>query len=97
MMILLILKTSREYYRIRRGEAREFTKLELDFVILGQLMAFVNFDVSSIVGPSHKHVPTPRQRTRAGIFLHAGKKICRETFLALHGIGKNELELSVVP
>ena len=78
----------REYYSLRRGEASERTKLELDFVILGEIMAFVDFNASAVVGPSHKHVPTPRQRTRATTFLHAGKKICRETFLALHGIGK---------
>ena len=53
-------------------------------VVLGQIMAFVSMD--NVVGPSHKHAPSKRQLTRT-TFYHIGKKICRDTFLALHGIG----------
>ena len=54
-------------------------------VVLGQIMAFVS--MNSVVGPSHKHAPHQRQKTRVKTFYHHGKKICRETFMALHGIG----------
>ena len=53
-------------------------------VVLGQIMAFMAID--TVVGPSHKHAPQQRQLTRVH-FCHLGKKICRDTFLALHAIG----------
>lgn len=58
-------------------------------VILAQIMAFVSLD--DVVGPSHKHAPSPRQATRVAFFYHTGSKICCATFLALHAIGKGTL------
>ena len=75
----------RAEYERRRDEANELSRDELDMVVLGQIMAFTCTD--SVVGPSHKHTPTQRRQTRVNFF-HQGKRICRETFLALHGIGK---------
>ena len=74
-----------EYVR-RRDEAHQLTRDELDMVVLGQIMACIC--MGSVVGPSHHHAPTQRQRTRTNVFYHLGKKIYRSTFLVLHGIGK---------
>ena len=57
----------------------------LDMVVLGQIQAFTCMD--TVVGPSHKHAPHQRQRARAQSLMHAGKRVCRDTFLALHAIG----------
>ena len=57
-------------------------------VVLGQIRVFVNSN--EVVGPSHKHAPQQRKATRAIMFLYGGKRICRETFLALHAIGKTK-------
>ena len=75
----------RVYYGTRRDEANALTKDELDMVVLGQIMACMS--VSPVVGPSHKHTPHRRQQVKT-TFFHQGKKICRDTFLALHGLGK---------
>ena len=54
-------------------------------VMLGQIKAFTCME--NVVGPSHKHAPHQRQRTRVQTLMHAGKRVCKETFLALHTIG----------
>ena len=71
---------------MRRDEANQLSREELNMVVLGQIRAFMSMD--SVVGPSHKHAPTQRQMTRVNFFFHLGKRICRNTFMALHGIGK---------
>ena len=70
----------------QRDEANQLTRDELDMVVLGQIMAFTC--MNEVVGPSHHHAPTQRQRARANTFFYHGKKVCRNTFMALHGIGK---------
>ena len=74
------------YYSNMRDKASALTREVLDMVIIGQIMAFTSLDV--VVGPSHKHSPTLRRRLRVKTFYHQGSKICRSTFLTLHGIGK---------
>ena len=49
-----------------------------------------------VVGLSHKHSPALRRRLRVKAFYHQGSKICRSTFLILHGIGKT-LEIKSRP
>ncbi len=58
---------------------------ELDLVILAQIMANISMDED--VGPKSKHLHVPRHRSRI-TFFHHGHRICRTTFLKLHGIGK---------
>ena len=82
------LQFERGYYITMREEANAMNKDHLDMFVKGQIVANTSF--SDIVGPSHHHVATPRQRARATTFLHLGKRVCRETFLILHGIGKQE-------
>ena len=73
----------KEYYNDTRNEAKALTRDELDML----LMAFVS--VEQVVGPSHKHAPKTRERAMVKTFYHHGKPICRDTFLALHGIGNS--------
>ena len=75
---------TREYYRTRRDQANSLATVELDMVVLGQIGACVNDEV---VGPSHHHTPTDE---RAPGQYSKGKRICRETFLTLHAIGKEK-------
>ena len=82
------LQFDREHYCNKRDEANSLSREELDMVVLGQIMAFISMD--NVVGPSHKHAPHQRQITRVKTFFHHGRKICRDTFLALHGIGNNK-------
>lgn len=42
--------------------------------------------LESPVGPRSDHAPHPRQRTQMSFF-HHGHKICKVTFLQMHGIG----------
>ena len=69
----------REYYVIKRDEANELTREQLDMVVLAQIQACLS--MHKVVGPSHKHAPRQRQRTRVS-FYHLGGAICRDTFLA---------------
>ena len=87
---------SREHYCINRNETSGLSKDEMDMLLIGQIMAFANVD--KVVGPSHKHSPHTREATRVNTFFHFGKKICRDTFLALHGIGTHNdyNQLSIV-
>ena len=78
---------NRDHYQLKRDEASSLSRKELDMVVLGQIQAFLSMD--DVIGPTHKHTPTQRKITRVNTFFHLGKKICRATFLALHGIGKN--------
>ena len=80
------LQFDRKHYCNKRDEANSLSREELDMVVLGQIMAFIAMD--NVVGPSHKHAPHQRQMTRVKTFYHQGRKICRETFLALHGIDR---------
>ena len=57
------------------------SKDSLDNVVLGQIMAGLIND--STVGRRSDHTPCPRQRSN-----HHGHRICKTTFLQLHGIGK---------
>ena len=77
---------NRSHYETIRDGTIGLTNTELDMLLKGQIMAFTSVD--DVVGPSHHHTPHQRQHTRAQTFLHAGRKVCRSTFLALHGIGK---------
>ena len=75
----------REYYCLKRDEANDLSRELLDMVVLGQIQAFTCME--NVVGPSHKHAPHQRQRTRVQTLMHAGKRVCKETFLALHTLG----------
>ena len=74
------------YIHERRDQCNALSRDSLDMAIIAQISAFIAQD--DVVGPSHRHLPSPRHSTRVAFF-HSGKKICQATFLALHGIGKH--------
>ena len=59
-------------------ECKELSRDKLDLVILGKLVAFLRVDKAR-----------PQQRAH---FLHEGQKVCKNTFLFLHGIGEMRLK-----
>ena len=73
---------TREHYKEMQDQCMEKTKELLDNVILGHIEAH-----DEVVGSRSKHALTPRQRSNMH-FYHHGLRICRATFLELHGIGK---------
>ena len=75
----------REEYKKRRDEANSMSRDELDMLVLANIMALASVD--NVVGPSHKHTPRQRQRVKVP-FYHLGKRICRDTYLAMHAIDK---------
>lgn len=75
----------REHYEEIRDQCASLTKDEVDLVLLGQIMASIH--LGNVVGPSSKHSPSPRERSRVD-FYHHGRKLCQSTFLMLHGVGK---------
>ena len=75
------------HFRDIQDQCNSLTKDELDLVLLGQIMA--NISCLDVVGPRSKHAPSPRQRSRILVFYHHGAKICRDTFLMLHGVGND--------
>ena len=62
-----------------RLEANELSRDELDLVILGKLAAFLRVDKA-------------RPQQHRAHFLHGGQKVCKKTFLFLHGIGEMRLK-----
>ena len=75
----------REHYSLVRDEASGLSREMLDMLVIGQIRAFT--ETGDVVGPSHKHSAHQRQRTKTQAFTFTGKRVCRETFMALHGIG----------
>ena len=78
------LQFSKDYFQELRDQCATFSKEELDLVILGQIMAHHHGE--DTVGERSKHPSAMRQRSRMDFF-HQGRRICRATFLKLHGIG----------
>ena len=78
------LHFSKDHFQEQRDQCATFNKEELDLVILGQIMAHHHGE--DMVGERSKHPSAIRQRSRMDFF-HQGRRICRTTFLKLHGIG----------
>ena len=70
-----------------RGNAAALTWGEMNLVILGQVMALTDCGPEAY---SHSHKPKGREKTTT-IFYHHGHRICRATFLFLHGVSKHQL------
>ena len=67
----------------------ELSHGELDMVIFNQIMGCIN--KSSSVSVVSRHHESERVKSYAS-FLHRGKPVCRQTFLALHGISRKRLD-----
>lgn len=70
---------SQDHYQKIQDHCAGLTRTELDFVVLGQIMA--NIDLEETVGGGGTgHPAVPRQMSRLS-FSHQKKRICRATFL----------------
>ena len=74
----------RDYYLNLRAECAGLTKDQLDLLILGQIMAQILCEEA--VGPRSGKSLTPRQQSKVA-YSHLRLKVCKQTFLHLHGIG----------
>ena len=68
---------SREHYTTMRADASALTWGELNMVVMGEVMAL------TVTG----------SRNKTTLFYHHGHRVCRKTFLFLHGLGKRKFEL----
>ena len=68
---------SRENYRAMRADAAALSWNELNMVLIGQVMALTAM----------------ASRNQVTVFQHHRHRVCRKTFLFLHGIGKRKFEL----
>ena len=74
-----------EHFLNIRLQCAELTREELDFVLLGQIMATLS-DGPHTTAEKHRHTATECKLTSMA-FYHAGQRICGRTFQWLHGIG----------
>ena len=73
-----------DHYIKIRAQCSFLTHNDLDMVLLGCIMSTVNIGQHIHDG---RHKPAKRQRITVS-FMHEGNKVCKKTFLFLHGIGK---------
>ena len=78
---------SADHYRELRCWCSEMTRGEKDMVIKAQVMALTDISTSTRHSLEHRHASQERQKERAS-YLHQGLRVCRPTFLFLHGMGK---------
>ena len=76
-----------EHYTTTRAQAAELSWTELDMLIMGQVMALTHCDAEAC------HFSKEREKSTM-LFHHHGHRICRNTFLFLHGIGKFRFKAS---
>ena len=74
---------NQEHYCVARANAAELSWGELNMVVMGQVMALTCCDSATMNS-------AVRQKS-CTLFHHEGHRICRNTFLFLHGIGKHRL------
>ena len=79
---------SADHYRELRCWCSEMTRGEKDLVIKAQVMALTDTSTSTRHSLEHRHQHQERQKQHAS-YLHQGRRVCRPTFLFLHGIGKS--------
>ena len=65
----------------------ELTVKELDYGVQCKLEALTN--TSSVINSNHR-TGTPRKQP-VTVYMHQGRKVCRQLFMRIHGIGKDRL------
>ena len=76
-----------DYILQARMDAAELSKSELDMVILGQIMAFINTHDTVSATAISKQKAVPRLKPYS-TYCHQGVHICASMFRCLHGVGK---------
>jgi len=74
------------HYRTMRDNCAELSWTELNMVLSGQLMA-----LTSDPELSHSH-PANERKLSVTKYYHCGQRVCRNTFLFLHGVGSARLK-----
>ena len=77
-----------QHYVTLRAQCCLLSKDELDMVLMGSIMSTINNGDHIHDG---RHKPAKRQRVTVN-FMHESHKVCKKTFLFLHGIGKKRLQ-----
>lgn len=72
----------REHYESLRMQCAELTRNDLDLILFGQLSALLSTTAST-----QSHRPATSRQRSSMTFYHRGIRVCRKTFLILHGIG----------
>ena len=72
-----------------RMQSLSLSRNELDMCISAKISVGLHCTASTI--SSHRKYQTERKRDRM-TYMHEGKKICRDTFMFMHGIFKDRLE-----
>ena len=84
---------SREHYQEIRWQCAELTRVELDMVLMGQIMATLSNDPETS-SAKFRHTPTQRKLSSMAFF-HGGHQVCGRTFRKLHGIGMHKCTLAL--
>ena len=80
------LQFSLEHFATMRGHAAELSWNELNMAVMGQVMAQTHCDLETLNSSKYRHANKEREKSRT-VFYHHGYKVCKATFLFLHGIG----------
>lgn len=80
-----------EHYRAARANAAELSWNELNMAVMGQVMALTCCDQLTKHSTVHRHAPTEWQKATV-LFHHHGQRVCRRTFLFLHGISDTKFK-----
>lgn len=84
---------SKEHYQEITWQCAELTRVELDMVLMGQIMATLSNDPETS-SSKFRHTPTQRKLSSMAFF-HGGHQVCGRTFRKLHGIGKHKCTLAL--
>ena len=76
-----------EHYMNMRANAAELSWAELNMVVMGQVVAFTCLDDDVLNSSKYRHAQKGREKCST-LFHHQGHRVCRKTFLFLHGIGE---------
>lgn len=77
---------SEEQYRDMRSQCAELSHEQLDLVIMGQIMAMTS--TSDLTRHSITHRKKENRQLSYTSFYHHGLRICRKTFIFIHGISE---------
>lgn len=81
------LQFSKEHYKLMRANMAELSWNDQNMTVMGQVMALTHCDPVTTNSTMYRHAPSERQKTTT-VFHHHGHRVCRTTFLFLHGMGE---------
>ena len=76
----------RTQYDQMRSWCAALSRAELDMLLMGQIVGLTNTSELTVHTTSHRHKEQERVHSQM-TYYHQGLKVCRSTFLFLHGVG----------